>query len=204
MLNTDANNLAPRLGFAYRVTPKTILRGGYSITYNSGSYASIARELAGQPPFADTETVNGTVTAPLTLAEALLSSNATTTNNWGVDKDYALGMIQTWNATLTRNLTQNWMVKAGYTGIKGTDLDILRAPSLGADGLPIPGTQPFIWESSGGHSLMNAGNLQLQRRLANGYSGGVSYTLAKSMDNASSLGAGGAVVAQNDKDLAAE
>jgi hypothetical protein len=31
----------------------------------------------------------------LTLAEALLSSNATTTNNWGVDKDYALGMIQT-------------------------------------------------------------------------------------------------------------
>jgi hypothetical protein len=35
-------------------------------------------------------------------------------------------------------------------------------------------------------------------------SGGFSYTLAKAMDNASSLGAGGAVVAQNDKDLAAE
>src|SRR6185295_16998609 len=45
LLNTDANNLGPRLGFAYRPQPSTILRGGYSITYNSGSYASIARQL---------------------------------------------------------------------------------------------------------------------------------------------------------------
>ena len=52
LLNADTSNLGPRLGFAYRLKPNTILRGGYSITYNSGSYASIARELAGQPPFA--------------------------------------------------------------------------------------------------------------------------------------------------------
>src|SRR4029077_2526231 len=57
---------------------------------------------------------------------------------------------------------------------------------------------------SGGHSIMNAGNVQLRRRLAHGIAGGFSYTLAQAMDNASSLGAGGAVVAQNDKDLAAE
>jgi hypothetical protein len=68
----------------------------------------------------------------------------------------------------------------------------------------IPGIEPFIWESSGGHSIMNAGNIQLRRRLAHAVAGGVSYTLAKAMDNASALGAGGAVVAQNDKDLAAE
>ena len=64
--------------------------------------------------------------------------------------------------------------------------------------------QPFIWESSGGHSILKLGNFQLRRRLAHGFSAGVNYTLAKSMDNASSLGAGGAVVAQNDQDLAAE
>ncbi len=204
LLNTDANNLEPRVGLAYRLGPGTILRGGYGITYNSGSYASIARELSGQPPFADTETVTGDGTEPLTLAEALLSPGSTTTNNWGVAKDYALGRIQTWNATLTRNLTANWMVQAGYTGIKGSNLDVLRAPGLGPGDTPASGTQPFIWESSGGRSLMNGGTFQIRRRLANGYSGGVSYTLAKSMDDASSLGAGGAVVAQNDKDLAAE
>jgi len=204
LLNTDKNNVGPRFGFAYRIQPNTILRGGYGITYNSGSYASIARELSSQPPFADTETITGTSGAPLTLAEALLSSTSQTTNNWGVDRDYALGMIQTWNATLTRNLTADWMVQAGYTGTKGTDLDILRAPALGPGGALVAGVQPFIWESSGGRSLMNAGTFQLRRRLANGYSGGVSYTLGKAMDNASSLGAGGAVVAQNDKNLEAE
>ena len=96
------------------------------------------------------------------------------------------------------------MIVAGYTGIKGTNLDILRAPTLGPGGVPITSAQPFIWESSGGHSLMNAGNFQLQRRLAGGFSGAVSYTVARAMDNASTLGAGGAVVAQNDKDLNAE
>jgi hypothetical protein len=204
LLNKDLHDLGPRLGLAYRLRPRTILRGGYSITYNSGSYASIARQLVGQPPFADTETITATSDTPLTLAEALLTPAPATSNNWGVDRDYELGMIQTWNASLQHNLTQDWMLQATYTGIKGTDLDVLRAPALGPGGLLIPGIEPFIWESSGGHSIMNAGNVQLRRRLAHGIAGGFSYTVAKAMDNASSLGAGGAVVAQNDRDLAAE
>ncbi len=44
----------------------------------------------------------------------------------------------------------------------------------------------------------------MNRRLAQGLSGGATYTLSKSMDDASSIGGGGAVVAQNDQDLAAE
>jgi hypothetical protein len=204
LLNTDANNLGPRLGLAYRVAKNTTLRGGYSITYNSGSYASIARQLVAQPPFAETETVTGTSTGPLTLAEALLSSTSGTTNNYGVDRDYALGTIQTWNGALTRNLTPNWTVTAGYTGTKGTNLDILRAPNRGPLGLLIPDVQAFTWESSGGHSILHAGSFQIRRRLAGGVSGGAIYTLARSMDNASSLGAGSAVVAQNDRDLASE
>ena len=109
----------PRIGLAYRLGTGTILRGGYSITYNPASYATIARQLVAQPPFADTETVLGTPSSPLTLANGLVSSTSATTNNYGVDKDYALGMIQTWNATLTRNLSQSWAVIVGYTGVKG-------------------------------------------------------------------------------------
>lgn len=204
LLNTDVNNLGPRLGVAYRIAKNSVVRGGYSITYNSGSYASIARQLVGEPPFAETETVTGTSSGPLTLAEALLSSTATTTNNYGVDKDYALGTIQTWNAAWTQTLPKNWNVTGSYTGTKGTDLDILRAPNRGPLGLLIPGVQAFTWESSGGHSILNAGSVQLRRRQGAGVGGGVSYTIAKSMDNASSLGAGSPVVAQNDKDLESE
>ena len=40
---------------------------------------------------------------------------------------------------------------AGYTGTKGTNLDICARPNRGPDGsLLIPGVQPFIWESSAG------------------------------------------------------
>ena len=154
LVNADVNNVGPRIGVAYRLGTGTILRGGYSITYNPGSYATIARQLVAQPPFADTETVIGTASAPLTLANGLLSSTSATTNNYGVDKDYALGMIQTWNATLTRNLSQSWAVIVGYTGVKGTDLDLLSAPNRGPSGLLIPTVQPFTWESSGGHSIL--------------------------------------------------
>ena len=204
LLNTDVNNLGPRVAMAYRLTKGTVLRGGYSITYNSSSYAAIARQLGAEPPFAETETVIGTPTAPLTVAEALLSSTAATTNNFGVDKDYALGMIQTWNAALSRDFKENWTVSGAYTGTKGTDLDILRAPNRGPLGPVIPGVQAFTWESSGGRSILNAASVQLRRRLAGAISGAASYTIAKSMDNASSLGAGAPVVAQNDKDLESE
>src|SRR5262249_13069390 len=41
-------------------------------------------------------------------------------------------------------------------------------------------------------------------RMARGIGGGVTYTIAKSMDDASNYGGGGTVVAQNDQDLGAE
>ena len=205
LLKADPNNLGPRLGFAYRVEKNTTLRGGYSITYNSSSYASIARQLVAQPPFAETETVTGTATEPLNFEDSLVSPTAaTTTNNWGVASDYGLGTIQMWNAAVTRNLTPNWAVTAAYTGTKGTNLDLLNAPNRGPLGLLDPDVQPFTWESSGGRSIMNAGSLQVRRKLAGGVSGGATYTLEKSMDDVSSLGAGGAVVAQNAQNLGAE
>ena len=204
LMNADVNNIAPRVGVAYRLANKTVLRGGYSITYNSGSYAAIARQLSAQPPFAQTETVLGSPTAPLGLQTALLSSTSATTNNWGVDRHYALGTIQTWNAAINRDLSKNWGLSVTYTGTKGTNLDILRAPNRGPSGLRISGVQAFTWESSGGHSILNAGTVQLRRRLAGGFSSSASYTLARSMDNASSLGAGGTVVAQDDRDFGAE
>jgi hypothetical protein len=139
----------------------------------------------------------------LTIADALLASTGTS-NNFGVDRDYALGTIQTWNAAISRDLGKDWTTMVAYTGTKGTNLDILRAPNRGPEGLLIPGVQAFTWESSGGHSILNAANFQVRRRLAGGFAGDVSYTLAKSMDNASSLGAGAPVVAQNDKDLGSE
>jgi len=207
VINTDANNIGPRIGVAYRPVRGTIIRTGYSVTYNPGSYATIARRLASQPQpgFAETETVTGTATTPLVVEDALLASTAATTNNWGVDKDYQLGLIQTWNASFSRDLTPIWTMLVGYTGTKGTDLDLLNAPNRTPfGGLLVPTVQPFTWETSDGHSMLNLGTIQLSKRLSHGVGGNASYTLMQSKDNTPSLGGGGVIVAQNPLDPNAE
>ncbi len=158
-----------------------------------------------QPPFAQTETIAPTSAIPvLNLQTALTdSTSGVTTNSYGVDKNYSLGQIQTWNASVTRNLGPVWSIVLGYTGVKGTDLDLLSLPNRSPTGLLIPTVQPFTWEESDGHSMMNSGNIQIIRRLAHSVSGSASYTLMKSMDDTPSLGGGGAV-AQDAQNLAAE
>jgi hypothetical protein len=142
--------VAPRVGLAWRVNARTIVRTGYGISFNNGSYASIARQLVAQPPFATTNTILGTTVAPLAIESALAAASSTTTNNYGVDKDYQLGALQTWNADVNRTLGRGWQLGGGYTGTKGSHLDIVRAPNRGPDGLRIPGVQPFLWQTSEG------------------------------------------------------
>jgi hypothetical protein len=95
-------------------------------------------------------------------------------------------------------------VGGGYTGTKGDHLDIVRAPNRGPDGLRIPDVQPFLWQTSEGESTLHAATVRVRRQQTRGLAGTASYTLAKSIDNASSIGGGGQVVAQNDQDLEAE
>jgi trimeric autotransporter adhesin len=204
LLQSDVNNLAPRIGAAYRIKPGTVLRGGYGISFNAGSYSTIARQLSSQPPFSTSDTAIGTVLVPLLLTDAFANAASGVTNNYGVDKNYALGRVQTWNADLSRDLSQTWNVGAGYTRTTGASLDLVRAPNRGPLGLRIEGVQPFLWQTSEGHSVLNAATFRVQRRMVKGLGGSVSYTLAKSQDDASNIGGGATVVAQNDQDLEAE
>ena len=52
--------------------------------------------------------------------------------------------------------------------------------------------------------LYHAGQLRVMRRFRNGFAANALYTFSKSIDNASSIGGGGAVVVQDDRNLAAE
>jgi hypothetical protein len=203
LINVDTNNVAPRAGFAWRLKPGTILRGGYGISYNSGTYSTIARQLVGQPPFATTNTSIGTTTSPLFFTNPFTATDETT-NTFGVDPTYGLGLVQTWNADLSKDLRQAWNDSVGYTETRGSTLDMVRAPNRDPDGVRIEGVSPFLCETSEGSSILHAGSFRFRRRPVKGIGFGASYTLAKSRDNASSLGGGGTVVAQNDQDLNAE
>jgi hypothetical protein len=204
LLNADTNNIAPRVGAAWRLKPGTILRGGYGISFNSGSYANIARQLTVQPPFSVSNTVIGNAAVPLALTNAFINAVTGVANTYGVDREYALGRVQTWNADLSREITQNWNVGAGYTRTTGASLDVVRAPNRGPTGLRIAGVQPFLWQTAEGSSVLNAATFRVQRRMVKGIGGSINYTVAKSRDDASNIGGGGSVVAQDDQNLAAE
>jgi len=204
LIRTDANNIAPRIGFAWRVAQATILRGGYGISYNAGSYSSMARQMVNQPPFALTNTATGSARSPLLITDPLATALPDEiSNDYGVDLNYVLGMVQTLNADISRDLGQAWNVGANYTHIIGSDLDIVRAPNRGPSGLLLADVQPFLWQSAEGSSRLHAAEFRLTRRPVGGVGGGVTYTLARSRDNASSMG-GATVVAQDDKNLEAE
>jgi hypothetical protein len=205
IVNPFRTGFAPRIGIAWRAPHSVVVRAGYGINYNSRTYQSIATSLASQPPFATTGTVLATTVSPVLLQSALATVSPDATNNtYGIDPNYRLGFVQIWNLDIQRDLTRTLNLGLGYVGTKGSNLDILRAPNRGPDGLRIAGVPPFIWESSGASSIMNMFTVRLRKRLTKGLALGGSYTLSKSIDDASSIGGAGSVVAQNDLDLAAE
>ncbi len=200
----DSNNIAPRIGVAWRATNRSVVRFGYGLTYNSGTYSTIARQLYQQPPFFLTGTSLGSISSPLSLFDpfAAISPN-TVTNNYGIDKNYVAGLVHQWSADYSRDLSRMWAMGATYVGTRGMHLDMLRAPNRGPDGLRIDDVQAFTWQTSEGSSYANALSLRLQKRQSRGVSGNVSYTFGHSRDNTTATG-GGVTVAQDDRNLDAE
>jgi hypothetical protein len=200
----DTNNFAPRVGAAWRATNRSVVRFGYGLTYNTGSYSTIARQLYQQPPFFSTATTIGTLDSPLTMTDAFSGVEASTvTNNYGIDKHYGLGLIHQWTGDYSRDLFRSWNAGITYVGTLGRNLDMLRAPNRGPSGLRVAGVDPFTWQSSDGSSHANGLSLRLIKRQTRGIGGSVSYTFSKAMDNTTATG-GGATVAQDDQNLAAE
>jgi trimeric autotransporter adhesin len=205
LVRPDRNNFAPRAGIAWKPFRNTVVRAGYGINYNNAQYNTIASQMTFQPPFAFTQTNIGSVAVPLLLQNAFPALDpSVTTNNYGIDPNYRLGYVQMWNLDIQQQIKRSLIVNIDYTGSKGTGLDIVRAPNRGPAGLRIAGVQPFLWESSGGSSILHSGSVRVRRRLQSGISFGGTYVFSKSIDNASSIGGGASVVAQNDLDLAAE
>jgi len=205
LIKPERNNWAPRIGIAWKPFSKTVVRAGYGINYNLSQYRSIVSNLAFQPPFSVTQTNIASTSQVLTLANGFPApSDSTITNNYGIDPNYRPGYVQIWNLNIQRDIGWNTVLNIGYTGTKGTDLDMWLAPNRGAEGLLIAGVQPFLWETSQGDSIMNAGQLRVRKRLSNGVAIGGTYTFSKSIDDASSIGGTKVMVAQNEEDLAAE
>jgi hypothetical protein len=198
LIHPDRNDYAPRIGIAWHLLKQTVVRAGYGINYNLAQYANIIQNFAFQPPFAITSTNLNTPVTPLTLANGFPSIvPGSVTNNFAIDPNYKLGYVQIWNIDIQRTLPKSFLLNVDYNGSKGTRLDTERA-------ITIAGLQPFTYESSAGNSVFHAGSIRIRKRLAHGIGFGANYTYSKSIDDASSIGGGGPIVAQNPFDIAAD
>jgi hypothetical protein len=203
LVKPDRNNFAPRIGIAWKPWKQTVVRAGYGINYNLAQYGIVIQNFAFQPPFAETATnstdVNGLAGGnPLTLINGFPAASASTvTNNFAINPNYRLGYVQIWNLDIQRELPKGVMLNVGYNGAKGTRLDTERA-LVGA------GNQPFIYESSEGNSILHAASVRVRKRMAKGLGLSGQYVFSKSIDNASSIGGGGSVVAQDPFDISAD
>src|SRR5438552_3203876 len=200
LIRPDRNNWAPRVGIAWKPQKKTVVRAGYGINYNLAQYSAMIQNFAFQPPFANTATNTTDVTglvggSPLTLANGFPDApSGTVTNNFAVNPNYRQAYVQIWNLDIQRELPGGWILSTGYNGAKGTRPDTERA-------LLVAGNQPFVYESSEGNSILHAGTVRIRKRMAKGIGLSAQYVYSKSIDDASSIGGGGTVVAQDPFDL---
>ncbi|HWF46155.1 MAG TPA: carboxypeptidase regulatory-like domain-containing protein [Bryobacteraceae bacterium] len=202
---SPSGDFAPRLGIAWSINPKTVLRVNsgifyeapptnlwYNAIYNDGgsaSYtASIAGSAAGAPAFPQA-IVNGTLPRS--------SSNIyTVTPNF---KDaYAINS----SIQITRQLFRNDALTVGYVNTGGRNLEYLRNINLInptgylADGRPVfsskvsaatrldPAVNNIALEDIGNNSSYNALIVNYAHRLSAGLTMNASYTWSHSIDNA--------------------
>jgi hypothetical protein len=199
LVQPDRNDFAPRLGLAWKPLNLTVVRLSYGINYNLAQYGTVIQNFAFQPPFANTQTnsVTDPSTSPLTLVNGFPAATGGLTNNYAIDPNYRLGYVQIWNLDIQRQLPHGFLLNVGYNGTKGTHLDEQRA-------ILTSNAQPFIYESSSADSILHSASVRLRKRMSSGIGFSANYVFSKSIDDASSVGLGAVVVAQDPFDIGAD
>lgn len=208
LIRADRNNIAPRIGFAWRpfATSTMVVRGGYGIYYDSPQYQAIATQMAQQAPLSTSLRVQNSPLNPLTLANGFRGVPNQLDTTFGIDPGFRTGYAQNWQVSVQRDLRFALQLVGTYLGIKGTRGVQQFLPNtipFGASDTCTNCPRGFSYMTSNGNSTRHAGSVQLRRRLRKGFSAEVQYTWAKSLDNAA-LGGAGFLVAQNWLDLSAE
>ncbi|MFN0101487.1 MAG: carboxypeptidase regulatory-like domain-containing protein [Bryobacteraceae bacterium] len=131
------NTFAPRLGAAYQLDGKTVIRGGYGLGWNFWNRMASAELMNTNAPFV---TRFSTTNSPANLGNLCVGNaftNCFRTREQGypvtppsnvilhIDRETPWGYVQNWHFTVQRTLFQNTLLDVAYVGNKGSRLPIL-------------------------------------------------------------------------------
>jgi hypothetical protein len=205
------DNFGPRVGIAWSLSSKTVLRAGYGLYWDAiptrSQYAQNDLELpcGRMPAFAGCECPQISQrygcryhsTSKSGFATPLPTTNPwTPANTFGDDPNYKDGYSQQWHVEIQRELGQAMMVSAAYVGSKNGRLaysgfgnTARQASPNGTPNSVIDALRPMPWVGaninytlSTGYSNYNALQARFQRRFTGGLHTLVSYTWSKSID----------------------
>jgi hypothetical protein len=193
---TKFTNFAPRIGIAYALNDKTVIRSGFGIFYMqdiaNAEYFDMARNIAAR---VDLTTTPAT---PIIWNNAIPGGSGTTVQvpppfAWAAAYDHATPYTAQYMLNVQRQLDSNWALEVGYLGSQSRHLYGFQNINQAAPG-PLNsinsrrpyanyGVLSFVNDTFKGS--YNAASVKLTRRFSQGVSLTTNYTFAKSIDNAS-------------------
>jgi hypothetical protein len=188
---TRFGNFAPRIGAAWQVTPKTVVRGGFGLFYDLG-YGNIGDAAASYPYLRDEFNM---LPSPVpfdptsSLFQPIPFSTTVTPNHGGffaIDPNLQLPLTIQWNGAIERQLGSKQSLTATYVGADARRL--LREDRIAPQGLFKGPSYPAV--SNGGYAHYEAMQVQFQRRMSHGLQALVSYNFSKASDTGSNDGTG--------------
>jgi outer membrane receptor protein involved in Fe transport len=212
------HDFSPRLGFAYSLTPITVVRGGYGIFYFGGQFDHI-NILQLNPPTAGSVTITNqqavgslvTIEDPMPVTAAPSSPpNAVTLPADGKHPDtYA----QNWNLQVSRQFGKNDVLEVGYVGAKGTHVDTSfrynwNQPDPGPGPIqprrPYPNLSRIRMQSYGSNIIYHSLQARFEHRLSDQLNLTAAYTYSHLIDDSANTTNDGGCQCQNPRDIAAE
>src|SRR5262245_35732141 len=158
LLDPDHNNFAPRIGFAYNLLDKTVVRGGYGIAYIHFNRLGSADLLATNFPQITRSAITqdaSNLAGGLCTGNNLVGCFRTTQQGYPtnlpnnvtlfIPRDKRTPYIQNWQFSIQRELTPNMLIDVAYVGNHGLKevmlADLNQARPLTTAELALPAAQ---------------------------------------------------------------
>lgn len=185
----DTNNLAPRIGAAFRMTERTVFRAGYAINYFPLPFVYSGLNTLGTGAI---QGVTGSFQGTTFAIPNVPAASSTTAQNIALStrNSFITPFTHNYYMMIQQELPAGFLFDIGYVGNNGRQLPYQLAanaaqPGTGLAGLPFFAagrTAPVTEFGSGLTSNYNSGQVNITKRLSKGASFAVAYTYSKALD----------------------